>query len=485
MAPTFSLKNSGKGKAKTAGDRFDSRTGYHGTGSKTTGSTLSQKKSDAKPDAKKKPHDRALLEELYQKLKPMFNNYKCLRLYDAGGDLSKDWFVSYYYRIPGTDTFKRIKERFDMNRIHSVVERRTYGKACVAFMKDKLQQGFNPFEEVKVVGQTVDFRIVVQLQKILNDISFNASTTAKASYQEHNNRFKKFIEARGLFDRYMVELNIDHAKQYKRWLLYEQDLAVKTVNASLSYMALYWENAIEKRWAAVNPFISVPRAKAKEKSITEETDERFEPLTADEMVQVFETLKQHNELNFIRFLAFIFYAWARPVEISRLRVSDIDMNRGLIRFRKGQTKNKKAAFVQIVPPLKKILAEMKLHEQPADWFLFSGDGAGFAPGRSQLTKYRAGERWRKYIKNETREYVFAAGRGHRRTTKGEGIKKDMYALKHTGNIEYLLQNVGRVDLKWQQMQNRHSSSIMTDRYNRKLGIYLVEVGTLNYKHFEI
>jgi len=61
----------------------------------------------------------------------------------------------------------------------------------------------------------------------------------------------------------------------------------------------------------------------------------------------------------------------------------------------------------------------------------------------------------------------------------------MYALKHTGNVHYLLMNKGKADLKWQQSQNKHLTSAMTDRYNRKLSAYFIEVGGMNFKKFDI
>jgi len=59
----------------------------------------------------------------------------------------------------------------------------------------------------------------------------------------------------------------------------------------------------------------------------------------------------------------------------------------------------------------------------------------------------------------------------------------MYALKHTGNIEYLQRNKGNIDLKWQQMQNRHSSAAMTEKYNRQLGAYFIDVEKVNFREF--
>lgn len=119
-----------------------------------------------------------------------------------------------------------------------------------------------------------------------------------------------------------------------------------------------------------------------------------------------------------------------------------------------------------MPPLKELLEEIKLEKYDSNLFLFSGDDAGFKPGFKKLTHHRPSRKWLDVVKTELK------------------INKDQYALKHTGNIEYLLRNKEKANLKWQQMQNRHSSSAMTDRYNRKLGAYFIEVGDLNFKEFK-
>ena len=57
----------------------------------------------------------------------------------------------------------------------------------------------------------------------------------------------------------------------------------------------------------------------------------------------------------------------------------------------------------------------------------------------------------------------------------------MYALKHTGNIEYLLQNKDNVNLKWQQLQNRHHSQAQTEAYNRRIGAYFINMDKVNFR----
>jgi hypothetical protein len=98
--------------------------------------------------------------------------------------------------------------------------------------------------------------------------------------------------------------------------------------------------------------------------------------------------------------------------------------------------------------------------------LFSRDD--MKPGIVPLGESYTSKKWKRLVKDPK---------------TGLGINKDQYALKHTGNIDYLLSNKGKTDLKWQQMQNRHKTAVMTERYNRKLGAYFIEVGEINFSVF--
>ena len=112
--------------------------------------------------------------------------------------------------------------------------------------------------------------------------------------------------------------------------------------------------------------------------------------------------------------------------------------------------------------LKELLLEMKLQNYSGSHYLFSG--RNFLPGKIQKDSNHIGEKWRVLIQDEA----------------GLNIKKKMYALKHTGNIHYLLNNKGNHDLKWQQMQNRHSNTAMTEKYIRGLGAYFIDVSDLKF-----
>jgi integrase len=166
----------------------------------------------------------------------------------------------------------------------------------------------------------------------------------------------------------------------------------------------------------------------------------------------------------------IFHAFVRPAEIARLNVSDIELsndpNNCWIVFKKSNTRNLMGGRVQIAPPLRKLLKEMQLEKCNPDDFLFSGDGKGFEPGKKQLLKNGASQRWNYLDKRDLK------------------INKDQYGFKHTGNILYLQQNKNHVNWKWLQQQNRHESIGMTENYCRKFGAYSIAGDEPNFVEFD-
>ena len=440
---------------KTITCKFDSRTLYN---KGTEIQCLSHNGEESRPQSR--PNNTGkLLEEFNKILSDMtVTPYKKAKLYTAGNNINKHWYDYYYYRHPQTNQFVRFKERFNINRIDKLKDRIKYGNTVVEVINEQLESGFNPFNYTIAEPAESELKIELQLNTIVSGLCINASKTSVATYREIYNRFIKFINEKKLNSITIDAFTVDHVKQLKKWMLHEKDLSVKTCNNTLSHLGMFWDYALEQKTVYKNCFKSTTKAKKRDKVISK--SKRFEPLTNDEINTIFQALTVNKLHNFKYFLAFIYYSWSRPIELMRLKIADIEFERQLIRFKKGETKNSDAAYVQIVPPLMDLIKKMKLQNYPATHYIFSDD---FAPGMRLLNKSLPSKYWRNIVKNTLK------------------INKDMYALKHTGNIEYLLNNKGATDLKWQQMQNRHSSSAMTDRYNRSLGVYFVEMKNIQFR----
>ncbi len=415
------------------GDGFDSRLGHKETPEKS-GVSLSRIKSMAKSTA------------LFSSTKP----YKPARLY-AGNH--KEWYVEFHYLKPDGSGFKRFKHTFDIGRIRSRYgddAAIVYGQECVRILNNELAAGLNPFTAKIATENTNAFHV---LNALVTKMCAGATQHAANAYKENLNRLARFMPVINQPGFLISDFSRNYANKYVAALDAAQ-LAPKTINGSIMHLQLFWKELQKTGQVQHNVWNDVDRLKKKVAST------RYEPFTADELLTIFghlEKIKQHNLLHFMHF---IYYAWARPAELRKLRVGDIRLADGLIRFSADDTKNKKGAFVQIVPRLAATIEKMQLEKYPADFYVF-GKGS-MAPGKQPLNKYSLVERWQQHVAGKL------------------GTTKTMYALKHTGNIMYLLNAKETVNIKWMQMQNRHSSPAMTEKYIRALGAYFIDTTAVDF-----
>jgi integrase len=375
---------------------------------------------------------------------------------------SSEWYVEYYYLDPNSKKYERFKERFKIIRVRSSeVEAyaKFYGKEAAKFMNEKLKAGFNPFTAMRKNAQPQIKQTLLELKNAISEI---ASYHAKTEYNLNYNRIIRFIDDNNLGNLMLCEFTKSHATAYRDQLLKKCKLSATTINSAITYAAMYWDKAIEANYAQVNIFRNITRIKKGRGNELEK--ERFQPFTTAEMTNIFDCLRRNNQEGFANFLKFIYHAWVRPIEISRLKVKHIQLANDLIKFDKQDTKNDKSALVQIVPPLKEILLQMNLEQYPEEYYLFST--FSFSPGPKKMDRNVWQRRWTRWVKGEL------------------GIQKDMYGLKHTGNIDWLLNNKDNPNTKWQQMQNRHCSSLMTERYIKRLGAYFVDTSKMKFNKFE-
>ena len=141
------------------------------------------------------------------------------------------------------------------------------------------------------------------------------------SYQEMQNRLLLYCEFFSLLQSSMFDFSLSDAKAFKDWMLNERDLSPKTVNNTISHLAMFWDRAIEEQLTEQNPFKLLTKVRLKDKPMAADAHIRFEPITDSEMKQIFTELRAANQHDFIRFLLFVYYAWARPVELLKLKSS--------------------------------------------------------------------------------------------------------------------------------------------------------------------
>ncbi len=136
------------------------------------------------------------------------------------------WYVYYYYLIPGTSTYKRLKEYLDINRIKDKKERLIYGKEVVKFLNLKLTEGFNPFKAVKLHDVDKSQKVLKQLYDIVKLLNLDSTQSRRNTYMTRLGWFERFLQDHQCGNLIAVQVDVEIANKFKDYLL-NQKLAKK------------------------------------------------------------------------------------------------------------------------------------------------------------------------------------------------------------------------------------------------------------------
>ena len=250
------------------------------------------------------------------------------------------------------------------------------------------------------------------------------------SYKGIINRFCNWLD----FQKVSIVTD-DVAQNFVNYLL-SKKLHTTTINFYVA--ALSW--VYRRTYKNKNPFAELKKYKEnKTPSLYFQTSQ----------IQRIKKVFIENDIQLWYFVNFIYYAFLRPgKELRLLKISDILVDDCRIIVRSENAKNKKTQYVIIPDGLMSIILQMNLFDYPANFYVFGSDGV--PSSEPYKPKHFASE--------------------HQRLTKTIGIdidKHKLYSWKHTGAVAWWRQNK---DLKQLQMQLRHYSLDMLDRYLRSLGL---------------
>jgi integrase len=184
-------------------------------------------------------------------------------------------------------------------------------------------------------------------------------------------------------------------------------------------------------------------------------------------------LNIHPQLYVI--LSVVYHTGIRPKEVLALKVDNIDLEAHIITIAPEEgienSKTNNVRKVPINPHLNKLLEEIKLQNFPGSYFVF---GSPFKGGRSHPVSENGKKVYGSMVKGYFRPSTVQVKRDT--LTKlwkkliidepptGLGIKKYLYAAKHTGTDD---KTDAGLDLKDIQHLYGHQSEAMTERYKKR------------------
>lgn len=347
--------------------------------------------------------------------------------------MNQRWFVIFYAKNPVSKKLERF--RVSVPVIKNKSERIKHGKKIALEINRKLEAGWLPYytdstSEFKSWEYCTDKFISFLKEDIEKGI--RRKDTLR-SYASNISMINKYCEENKIELKLIIEFNKSFVVNYLDWIYYKRKNSEVTFNNHLRFIKLFVNFCIERGWLKENFCEQISRKTEKEKK-----RQIFTP-------EVKEKVKKIEKINkpFFTMAMLTYYCFVRKLELTKIRVADINIKNQTIEIKGEYSKSKKTDIVTIPNNYLPLLID---HIKDADkhHFVFGYD---YKPSEKQLTSKKINLAWNKFQKelNIGREFQF-------------------YSLKDTGITDLL--NAGVPALKVRN-QARHSDIKITEKYTSR------------------
>ena len=374
-------------------------------------------------------------------------------LVDAGGDVSKDWYVEYALRNPYTGEMRRFREYAGFKGLSSASERYALAEKIVESIKAKIAGGWTPFQDM---ATTYEDNIMmdhvakrrgnereglVTIRKHLSEfLGLKKAEVSKSSYQTYQSKLRIFCEwaeHNGLDKIHVGYITSEHIHDFLRSMAEAKGLSRLTMEKYGQILHSFFDWLIRvKKIMKDNPVTDLPR-------VGKVVDQAPKPIPDQERSLLLAAMRKYDHQLWV-VCQLEYYCAIRPGECRLLKVGDIDMENGCIRVPADVAKNRQAETVVMPAQLVNLFRKEGLEKAEKDWYLFSASGT---PGKKKLGKNNFRNRF-----NALRDKLHLPP------------EYKLYSFKYTGGVK--LVNAG-IDTWELQRHMRHKSIDTTEHYIRK------------------
>jgi integrase len=389
------------------------------------------------------------------------NREKLIKLpviFDAGGDVSKRWFVEYYVKNPKDGKFVRRKIYKGINKFHTLKERKKAAREICNSWTEKLKAGWTPFKDESVIyDDNLQYQTYIKnyrrsvsqngtlkyyCSKYLDHIKDNVEGSTISTYRSKLRLFDAWLEGEGIDHVDISAINQLIVARFMNFIISERKLSKVSVdNYRILIKSLFDFIREEKnRRHLANPCFKLPGTKRV-------NDSAAYPIHEND-IPVFKASISVDDPQLWLAICFEYYCFLRPrKEVRFLKISDIDFGRSVINVREENSKTV-SRWVAIPNGFMKLMRDTyQLHMFPRDYYVIGKKGV---PGPESVS-----------INNLTNRFV-----RFRSKLKMPEIYK-LYSWKHTGNIRADKSGIPRQEV---QVQNGHTTIATTERYMRNRGV---------------
>jgi integrase len=378
-------------------------------------------------------------------------------------DITKPWYISYYFRNPFTGEMEKIIEKKGLNRIKTVTERKKVGNDLRKARLRLLQEGYNPFEEKLEKEDLIDkekFTILEAFEVALKEKNKSWTEKTRNGNKSLYNQFIDWVKKNKLGEKEITKLTKRHIVIFLNEITNNSSNTTRNnfkrlISSLLSQLVN--DDILEK-----NVALKIPNLESK--------PEKNQPFTKQQLNSIKEYLVKHDNYLF-QFMKFVTYGLMRPIEICRLQVKHIDLVNNVIL--QAETKTERANIL-IIEPLRKVLEKMELHKCNSEDYLFTKEELpGLWDVKRESSKTEFFSRRFKKLKDTIGMEI--------RLNQNHGIYSARYTVALDLYSSFKKEGLTDLEAKHKLMTiTRHKSLDGLENYLREIGASLPENYTKNY-----
>ena len=331
-------------------------------------------------------------------------------------DIENEWFVYYYYYRKLTRKMERVRVREGINCYHTIAERYDAAKIVRAATADLLKEGYYPWPKdiVPVDILNNNDETIIGFSAAMDyawDIKKHELRKASLpDYKSSLNILKEKLIPIGLATMPVHTISRKQIRYILQEIQDERKFSNRRYNNILINISSLFSVLVDEDIIMINPCHAIKRKKF-------ETTDYYNILTGEERKKISDKLSATHK-GFYLYISLIRHIGTRRTETLKLRVGDVYLERGIIVIRPEVSKVGKQRILPILNEFREMLEQHIKGKQPNE-FIFSEK---FECGTKPTHPDTATSWWAKLVVD---------------SEKGLGIKKKMYALKHTAASLYI------------------------------------------------
>lgn len=337
------------------------------------------------------------------------------------------WYVDFYAYDPATGTMRR--KKYMLDKIEKVTERRRRASELMNELLRQLRGGWNPWVST---DSSRGYTLLEEcLAHYLNHVAKMDRAKTIHSYTSRVNVLREFIGTMLIPIKYVYQYDSVFVNDFLDWVHLDRDSSATTRNNYRGWCYAFAEYLISRKYISSNPVEGIPNLKQEKKKRLDLSKEQLKTLRARLSVE---------SPNFLLACLMEYFTFIRPTELSFIRIKDISIKNQCVFISGSVSKNHKDANVGLNDTLIKLMIDLKVFDNPSDYYLF---GKGFAPSKNRVGPDQFNKRWHKL-----------------RDALGWSDAYQFYSLKDSG-IRDLANSEGVVIAR---DQARHSDVSTTNKY---------------------